>query len=159
MKPVKGGRRALRTWAGGAVVTLAMVPDPASPAGGQAAESHAIKERQSLDDAWWTGPMLANSAATLPRGHFLIEPYLYDVSTRSAYDAGGSRRSASSSQGFGSLTYILYGLTDRVSLGVIPPAGYNTVRGGPNAYRVGLGDRGLLAQYRLTRIHQVMLLP
>ena len=35
--------------------------------------------RQSLDDAWWTGPMLAPSAATLPRGHFLIEPYLYDV--------------------------------------------------------------------------------
>ena len=29
---------------------------------------------QSLDDAWWTGPMLAPSAATLPRGHFLIEP-------------------------------------------------------------------------------------
>ena len=23
--------------------------------------------RQSLDDAWWTGPMLAPSAATLPR--------------------------------------------------------------------------------------------
>ena len=35
--------------------------------------------RQSLDDAWWSGPMLAPSAATLPRGHFLIEPYLYDV--------------------------------------------------------------------------------
>jgi len=35
--------------------------------------------RQSLDDAWWTGPMLAPSAATLPRGHFLIEPYFYDV--------------------------------------------------------------------------------
>ena len=34
---------------------------------------------QSLDDAWWTGPMLAPSAATLPRGHFLIEPYLFDV--------------------------------------------------------------------------------
>ncbi len=30
--------------------------------------------RQSRDDAWWTGPMLAPSAATLPRGHFLIEP-------------------------------------------------------------------------------------
>jgi len=38
--------------------------------------------RQSLDDAWWSGPMLAPSAATLPRGHFLVEPYFYDVSTR-----------------------------------------------------------------------------
>jgi hypothetical protein len=34
--------------------------------------------RQSRDDAWWTGPMLAPSAATLPRGHFLVEHYLYD---------------------------------------------------------------------------------
>lgn len=28
--------------------------------------------RQPLDDAWWTGPMLAPSAATLPRGHFRV---------------------------------------------------------------------------------------
>ena len=34
---------------------------------------------QPVEDAWWTGPMLAPSAATLPRGHFLIEPYLFDV--------------------------------------------------------------------------------
>ena len=32
--------------------------------------------RQSRDDAWWTGPMLANSAETLPKGHFLVESYL-----------------------------------------------------------------------------------
>jgi hypothetical protein len=31
--------------------------------------------RQPLDDAWWTGPILAASGATLPRGHYLIEPY------------------------------------------------------------------------------------
>ena len=159
METVESARRALRTLAGGSVVALAILAVTANTAGGQAAESHAIKERQSLDDAWWTGPMLANSAATLPRGHFLIEPYLYDVSTRSAYDAGGSRRSASPSQGFGSLTYILYGLTDRVSLGVIPTAGYNTVRGGPNASGVGLGDVGLLAQYGLTRFHQGSWIP
>ena len=28
--------------------------------------------RQSRDDAWWTGPLLAASAATLPQGHFLV---------------------------------------------------------------------------------------
>src|SRR5229473_112081 len=60
--------------------------------------------RQPLDDAWWTGPMLAPSAATLPRGHFLIEPYLYDVI-------------AVHSNGFGSLTYVNYGLLDRVTVG------------------------------------------
>jgi hypothetical protein len=35
---------------------------------------------QSLDDAWWTGPLVAYSAHSLPQGHLLIEPYLYDVS-------------------------------------------------------------------------------
>jgi len=34
---------------------------------------------QSRDDAWWTGPMLAPSAATLPQGHVLVEPYLFNV--------------------------------------------------------------------------------
>ena len=33
--------------------------------------------RQSLEDALrWTGPILTAGAATLPRGHFLIEPNL-----------------------------------------------------------------------------------
>ena len=96
--------------------------------------------RQSLDDAWWTGPMLAPSAATLPRGHFLIEPYLYDVI-------------AAHSHGFGSLTYVNYGLADRVTVGLIPTAGFNKVSNGPSSSRLGLGDLTLQAQYRLTKFH------
>ena len=97
--------------------------------------------RQSLDDAWWTGPMLAPSAATLPRGHFLIEPYLYDVI-------------ATHSRGFGSLTYVNYGLADRVTVGLIPTAGFNTVSNGPSSSGVGLGDLTLQTQYRLTKFHE-----
>jgi hypothetical protein len=40
----------------------------------QVASAQNPSARQSLDDAWWTGPMLAPSAATLLQGHFLIEP-------------------------------------------------------------------------------------
>jgi len=40
----------------------------------QAASAQSTAHRQLLDDAWWTGPMLAPSASTLPQGHFLIEP-------------------------------------------------------------------------------------
>ena len=58
-------------------------------------------DRQSPDDAWWTGPLLAPNASTLPRGHFLIEPYLYDVI-------------GAHSNGFGSLTYINYGLVKQI---------------------------------------------
>lgn len=103
-------------------------------------------DRQALDDAWWTGPMIANSAATLPRGHVLIEPYLYDV--RSAH-----------ADGFGSLTYMLYGLTDRLTLGLVPVLGYNRVDGAPDSSGVGPGDLSVQAQYRLTEFHEGSWLP
>src|ERR1700723_3161845 len=80
---------------------------------------------QSLDDAWWTGPMLANSAATLPRGHFLVEPYLYDVV-------------GAHSNGFGSLTYVEYGLVDRFTVGMIPTAGFNKMNDALSSSGVGL---------------------
>jgi hypothetical protein len=95
--------------------------------------------RQSQSDAWWTGPMLAPSAATLPRGHFLIEPYLFDVI-------------APHSNGFGSLTYINYGLANRFTVGLIPTAGFNDVSDGPSS-GIGMGDVSTLAQYRLTQFH------
>jgi hypothetical protein len=96
--------------------------------------------RQSIDDAWWTGPMLAPSAATLPSGHFLIEPYLYD-------------EIAAHSNGVGSLTYVNYGLADRVTVGLIPMVGVNRVSNGPSSSGVGLGDLILQAQYRITKFH------
>lgn len=108
--------------------------------GAQQASPPSSVVRQSLDDAWWTGPMLAPSAATLPRGHFLIEPYLYDVI-------------AAHSHGFGSLTYVNYGLADRVTVGLIPTAGFNKVSNGPSSSGVGLGDLTLQTQYRLTKFH------
>ena len=103
-------------------------------------------DRQSLDDAWWTGPMLANSAETLPRGHMLIEPYVYDVSSKGV-------------DSFGSRAYVLYGLTDRLTVGLIPIVGYNRVSGGPDSSGIGLGDQILQAQFRLTRFHEGSWLP
>jgi hypothetical protein len=94
--------------------------------------------RQSLDDAWWTGPILAASAGTLPQGHFLVEPYVYDVM-------------APRVDGFGSLTYINYGLTDRLTVGVIPTFGYNRASDGPSSSHVGAGDVSVQAQWRLTQ--------
>ena len=115
--------------------------------------------RQSLDDAWFTGPMLAPSAATLPRGHFLIEPYFYDVTVQGYYDDQGRRRSAPHANGFGSLTYVLYGLEDRLTVGMIPTAGYNTVSNGPSSARVGMGDFTLQAQYRLRQFREGSWMP
>jgi hypothetical protein len=108
--------------------------------GQQDVSSPPVQARQLLDDAWWTGPMLAPSAATLPRGHFLIEPYLYDVV-------------AAHSNGFGSLTYGNYGLTDQLTVGLIPTAGFNHVSHGPSSSGVGMGDLTLQTQYRVAKFH------
>jgi len=102
--------------------------------------------QEAMSDAWWTGPMLANSAETLPPGHFLFEPYLYDV-----------RRSHSDT--FGSNSYILYGLVDRLSVGMIPVINYNKVSNGPNSSSVNIGDWTLQAQYRLTEFQQGSWIP
>lgn len=96
--------------------------------------------RQSTDDAWWTGPMLAASPNTLPRGHFLVEPYIFDVRTPHT-------------NGFGSLTYINYGLANNFTVGLIPTFGFNMVSEGTNSSGIGVGDLSLLAQYRLTHFH------
>lgn len=104
--------------------------------------------RQSLDDAWWTGPMLAPSANTLPRGHFLIEPYLFDVTTEGFYNASGTRVHAPHENSFGSLTYALYGLANKFTVGMIPVFGYNETSVGPSSAGIQAGDLTLQAQYR-----------
>jgi hypothetical protein len=97
--------------------------------------------RQAMADAWWTGPILANSANTLPRGHWLVEPYVYDVI--------GPHTHA-----FGSRAYIEYGLVNRLTVGMIPIIGYNKLGNGASSSGIQLGDVGFVAQYRMTTFHE-----
>jgi hypothetical protein len=99
-----------------------------------------------MDDAWWTGPLLTASASTLPRGRLLFEPYFYDVISDDAHH-------------FGSRSYILYGLTDDVTVGLIPVFGHNHVKGSGNRFGVGVGDLTLMAQYRLTQLREGSRIP
>jgi hypothetical protein len=104
--------------------------------------------RQSLDDAWWTGPLLAASPATLPQGHVLVEPYLYDAIVDRQFDDSGARREIARQRDYGSLTYLLYGLTDSTTIGLIPRFGYNNPGQGSS---VGVGDMTAQVSYRLSR--------
>jgi hypothetical protein len=113
------------------------------------AQSSAPPFRQSLDDAWWTGPLLAPNASTLPQGHILVEPYVYDVITYGDYNPQGSRVSAPHEHGYGSLTYINYGLFNKFTVGVLPTFGYNDPSNGPGSAGMGFGDLTVQAQYRL----------
>jgi hypothetical protein len=123
--------------------TAARAQDVTSPSPSPAA-------RQSLQDAWWTGPLLAPGAGTLPRGHLLVEPYVYNVIQYGSYDVNGKLVPAQHQDGFGNLTYIIYGLVNRFSVGLIPTFGYNKVSNGPSSSNIGMGDLGALLQYRLT---------
>jgi len=137
-----------------ALLTLAVCLASAQQSAAPSSDSH-----ESLDDAWWTGPLLAPSANTLPRGHVLIEPYLYDVITQGFYDSSGKRRSAPHANEFGSLTYVNYGLANRFTVGLIPTFGYNDVSQGLNSSDPGMGDLTVQAQYRLRLFHEGSWLP
>lgn len=122
-----------------------------NPVSAQETEPDAPARRQSLDDAWWTGPIIAAGAGTLPQGHALVEPYLYDVIRYGRYDNDGDERNASRSHYYGSLTYMLYGVTDRFTAGLIPTFGYNNVSDGRDSSGIQTGDVTLQGQYRLSQ--------
>jgi len=116
-------------------------------------------ELQSRADAWWTGPMLAPSPAMLPPGHALIEPYLFDVIATGTIDPQGAHHPAPRSQDIGSLTYMLYGLTDRVTVGLIPRFFYEASAAAPDSSGVVPGDLTLQGGYGLTQYHEGSYLP
>jgi hypothetical protein len=113
-----------------------------------------VVSQQSLDDAWWTGPLLAPSAATLPHGHWLVEPYVYDLITYGHFDRHGTLRSTGAAHTFGSQTYIEYGLVDRFTLGLIPRFGLHESSAGQDASGVVVGDITLQGAYGLTQFRR-----
>ncbi len=131
-------------------------PDNQGPAA-EPVESSAA--RQSRDDAWWTGPLLAASPGSLTPGHFLIEPYLFDAIPQGHYDNNGTRRPVPHANNFGSQSYILYGLTDQVGVGLIPRFGFNNPGDGRDSSKPGVGDLTLQAQYGLTRFAEGSWIP
>lgn len=116
-------------------------------------------QQESLDEAWWTGPMLAPNAATLPQGHVLLEPYLYDLISNGHFDSNGDRHSGPYEHDVGSQGYLLYGVTDRITAGMIPRLSYNEPAGEPNSSSIEVGDVTLQAAYGLTRYEPGHLTP
>ncbi|MFZ0550387.1 MAG: hypothetical protein WAU49_10115 [Steroidobacteraceae bacterium] len=115
--------------------------------------------QESQDDAWWTGPLLAPNAATLPQGHWLIEPYVYDSMTYGRFDRNGTLQSTSAAHSWGSQSYIEYGLTDGFTLGLIPRLGLHESSAGQDAADFTVGDTTLQGAFGLTRFHQGSYVP
>jgi len=114
-----------QTAATGTLLSLILVDFPAAATPPNAAQ-----------EAWWTGPMLASSGGTLPKGHVLAEPYLFDQR-----GSGGDYA--------GSLTYLLYGATDRLTVGLIPTFGAAHSESSDYRRHADISDLTLTAQYRM----------
>jgi hypothetical protein len=112
-----------------AVVLACLVPSPAS------AQSAGVERLDAaMKSARWTGPMLASTAETLPRGHFYTEPYFFDVIS------GGDHHPGSSG-------FYQYGLLKNFTVGVQPA--FATATNGLGR-GMAIGDFKLLSQLRLT---------
>jgi hypothetical protein len=116
-------------------------------------------QEESRADAWFTGPLLAPSAATLPAGHALIEPYVFYEINNGSFDASGRRHSGPYEDQLGSLTYMLYGVSDRVTVGMIPRFEYNEPADAPDSSGIDFGDLTLQAGYGLTQYQDGRLTP
>lgn len=125
----------------------------ASAAAGATSQS-AASPQEGMDEAWWTGPLLAPNAATLPQGHWLIEPYVYDDMTYGQFDRNGTLQSTGAAHDFGSQSYIEYGLVDRLTVGLIPRLGLHESSAGQDSADFTLGDTTLQAAFGLTQFHQ-----
>jgi hypothetical protein len=110
-----------------------------------------VAPQETLDAAWWTGPLLAPNAATLPQGHWLIEPYVYDIMAYGHFDQNRNLTSTGASHNIGSQSYIEYGLIDRLTLGLIPRLGLHESSAGQDSSGFTVGDTTLQAAFGLTQ--------
>lgn len=115
--------------------------------------------QQSLDEAWWTGPLLAPNAATLPQGHWLLEPYLYDLITYGRFDRNGTLRSTGAAHGIGNQSYVEYGLVNGFTVGLIPRFGFHESSAGQGSSGFAVGDITLQGAYGLTHFRQGSWIP
>lgn len=111
----------------------------------------AAAARQSLDDVWWTGSLLAQSATTLPAGRFYTEPTLADNIPFARFDGEGKPHAVRPENGISSSLPLKYGITDRLAVGAVLRLDYDWAVHGPSSSAIGVGDPSLQLQYRLTR--------
>jgi Putative MetA-pathway of phenol degradation len=84
---------------------------------------------------------------------------VYDNISYGYFDADGRLERQPPEQELGSLTYVNYGLTDRLTIGLIPRFGYDLPSGASFNAEGGVGDTTIQAQYRITNFKSESSLP
>ncbi|HEX7382542.1 MAG TPA: hypothetical protein VF265_10365 [Nevskiaceae bacterium] len=118
----------------------------------------------TMNDVGFTGPLEAPNARTVPKGAWILEPYLTYNIDYGKYNHGGSFSSTPNTNMFLSATLIQYGVTNRFNVSLIPTfwaanisGGLPPQLGGPSGASNGLrmGDMTLRGQYNLIPFQHV----
>lgn len=100
-------------------------------------------------DANFTGPLLTPNPVTIPKGMLVVEPYLMQYQSNSAYDSHGREHSAGSSvRQWQTLVPIFYGVTDRFQVQASVGAAH-AMSGGSSTRGWGATDTSVGVQYML----------
>jgi hypothetical protein len=83
------------------------------------------KHLVEVENPWFTGPLLAPSAAVVPVGHFNIEPYVYVIANTGSYDSHGNVQKMDTLW-VNNFQFVLQaGLTNWMDIQILPSAVYN----------------------------------
>jgi hypothetical protein len=93
----------------------------------------AASNEESIDDAWWTGPLVAPNPTALPVGTFLAEPYFTGNINYGQYGSGWGMSRKPNSYSAGTAWLLEYGLLPNFSLSVLPGASYGWNHGGDSS--------------------------
>ncbi len=105
----------------------------------------------TVQDQWFTGPLVAPSPAMTKAGVFAIEPYAIYADNTGAYNNGWEHYSVSNDLNqLQSETLLKYSITDRLSVQALPSFNYawNGLTNS-NGADLGMGDLPVELQYRI----------
>jgi hypothetical protein len=100
-------------------------------------------EKQSMGDAWWTGPLQTPNAGTIPKNHWYVETYFVAEQDNGSYGNGGTHYGANSVKGcatgiqcgydnaYQMETLMTYGVTNKFNVQILTDFGGQ--QGGSNS--------------------------
>lgn len=104
------------------------------------------QESPSPPVPWFTGSLVPPSAYVVKKGHFELEPYLFEFVKVGRYGADWDAHSVPRFYSYGSQTFVIVGLTNWMDIEVIPQVFYNRSQG-QSAF--GFADLPILLDFQL----------
>lgn len=86
-------------------------------------------KQQEEELPWLTGTLLAFPGTTIPKGHLLVQPYLFVTKNNALYDRNWSPHAIPNFYSINHELFLVAGLTDWMDVQVTPGLFYNTSKG------------------------------